>query len=143
MYARTLKNLLKKELKQQHKSILLLGPRQVGKSTLAKDLSPDLTINLARESDYRAHLHDTALIERQVHACANNALVLVDEIQRLPSLLNTIQALIDDNKTTSFILTGSSARKLKRKNANLLPGRIFAHRLFPLCMSFTVAKHCN
>lgn len=58
--------------------------------------------------------------------------IFIDEIQRLPSLLNTVQSIVDDNKQIIFLLTGSSARKLKRGAANLLPGRIFQHKLFPL-----------
>ena len=57
----------------------------------------------------------------------------IDEVQRLPSLLNTIQAIIDDTKNPpKFLLTGSSARKLRRGHANLLPGRLRVYRLGPL-----------
>lgn len=57
---------------------------------------------------------------------------MIDEIQRIPSLLNTVQALIDEDKRRRFFLTGSSARKLRRGGANLLPGRIHAYSLGPL-----------
>jgi len=107
-----------------------LGPRQVGKSTLLAELLPELVINLADESTYRDHLKDPALIRKQVEALSKG-IILVDEIQRLPSLLNTIQALIDEKKSRKFILTGSNARKLKKGHTNLLPGRIFSYRLFP------------
>ena len=63
-------------------------------------------------------------------------LVLVDEIQRHPPLLNTIQVLLDSKEYKNklkFLLSGSSARKLKRGEANLLPGRLFAYELGPLC----------
>lgn len=61
--------------------------------------------------------------------------VFIDEIQRLPSLLDTIQALIDESGgSIQFLLTGSSARKLKRGAANLLPGRVFTYRLGPLSL---------
>jgi predicted AAA+ superfamily ATPase len=63
--------------------------------------------------------------------------VFVDEVQRLPSLLNTIQAIVDLPKNDLlFLLTGSSARKLRRGQANLLPGRIHVHHLGP----FTLAE---
>ncbi len=62
--------------------------------------------------------------------------VFIDEVQRLPSLLNTIQAILDEKRPpTKFYLTGSSARKLRRGNANLLPGRIHAYHLGPLVAS--------
>ncbi|MBK8205002.1 MAG: AAA family ATPase [Bdellovibrionales bacterium] len=108
--------------------MLLLGPRKVGKSTLFRSLQPDLTIDLANESLYRQHLKDSELITRQVEALSQKKrLVFIDEIQRIPSMLNTIQALIDGNKSLRFLLSGSSARKLARGRANLLPGRILTN----------------
>jgi predicted AAA+ superfamily ATPase len=61
-----------------------------------------------------------------------NKTIFIDEIQRLPRLTNTIQALLDQKKQLRFFLTGSSARKLRREHANLLPGRIFSYQLGPL-----------
>jgi len=59
--------------------------------------------------------------------------IFIDEIQRLPSLLNTLQALLDaPSSRYRFLLSGSSARKLRRGQANLLPGRIFTYKLGPL-----------
>lgn len=58
--------------------------------------------------------------------------VLIDEVQRIPSILNTVQALIDAHPHLRFLLTGSSARRLKRGNANLLPGRVLMEHLPPL-----------
>ncbi len=110
---------------------MLLGPRQVGKSTLCKDFSPDLSINLANERIYTEHLKDPGLLERVVLAKRQVQLVLIDEVQRIPTILNTVQALIDDHGLR-FLLTGSSARKLKRGKANLLPGRLIVEYLPPL-----------
>lgn len=132
MIHRTLQAVLHKEIHEYRKSILLLGPRQVGKSTLMKHLNPQLTVNLADESTYRAHLNDPAFIRRQVQALAPQSLCLIDEVQRIPSLLNSVQAMMDEPQQWKFLLTGSSARKLKRGQANLLPGRVFSHFLFPL-----------
>jgi predicted AAA+ superfamily ATPase len=112
--------------------VLLLGPRQVGKSTLCRSLGLDLSINLANESTYVRHAKDPGLLEREVAALKRSSLILVDEIQRIPSLLNTIQFLIDEGRGHRFLLTGSSARKLKRGGANLLPGRIIMETLDPL-----------
>lgn len=131
MQKRILEDLLKISLQKNRKSIMLLGPRQVGKSTLIQSLKPDLKINLAEEKVYRDHLRDPELISRQVLAL-KKGLIFIDEIQRIPSLLNTLQMLIDEHKNYIFILTGSSARKLKKGRANLLPGRIFSYSLFPL-----------
>jgi predicted AAA+ superfamily ATPase len=121
-------------IKKHPKSILLLGPRQVGKSTLCQKIKPDLSINLADEEFFRQHLNDPALIKRIVSTLApqDDHLILIDEIQRIPSMLNTIQSLIDVRENLRFLLTGSSARKLKRGQANLLPGRVIIEYLPPL-----------
>ncbi|MFN8944149.1 MAG: AAA family ATPase, partial [Pseudobdellovibrionaceae bacterium] len=115
---------LKKFLVESSKSILLLGPRQTGKSTLIKQLGPSVVINLADQAEFTRFLADAGLLRRIV---GNTQKVMIDEIQRIPSLLNTVQALIDENKSRQFFLTGSSARKLRRGNANLLPGRVHAY----------------
>ncbi len=118
---------------QSKKSVLLLGPRQTGKSTLTQSLHPDLTINLAHEATYIDFLTTPLLLEQSLAVYQKPATIFIDEIQRLPSLLNTIQVLVDHPKPRlRFLLTGSSARKLKRGQANLLPGRIFTHHLGPL-----------
>lgn len=117
----------------KHKSVLLLGPRQVGKSTLFRSLRPDLTIDLANEALYGQHIKDPELVARQVQALSEKKrLVFIDEIQRIPGMLNTVQSLIDNDKSLRFLLSGSSARKLARGRANLLPGRILMEKLFPL-----------
>ncbi len=119
------------KIAKSSKSVLLLGPRQVGKSTLCQQLKPDLTINLSDQEQFNKHLRDVSLIKRLV-SDSEKKLIVIDEIQRLPEMLNTIQFLIDNNPDKRFILTGSSARKLKRGNANLLPGRVLVMNLSPL-----------
>ncbi len=114
------------------RSVLLLGARQVGKSTLARSLGPDLLVNLADEGTYLGYAKDPGRLGREVRALRRRSLILVDEVQRVPSLLNTVQALLDEGRPHRFILTGSSARKLRRGGANLLPGRIVLEYLDPL-----------
>lgn len=113
------------------KSILLLGPRQVGKSSLCKILNPDLIINLADQEQFNQHLKDPGYIKRLAEV-DQNKLIVVDEVQRIPDILNSIQYLIDNYPDKRFLITGSSARKLKKGNANLLPGRIIVMHLPPL-----------
>lgn len=103
------------------KSVLLLGPRQVGKSTLMRSLEPNLTIDLSDELEYLNHSSDPGLLKNLIESNKPST-VFIDEIQRLPQMLNTIQSIIDKDKKIKFYLTGSSARKLKRGGANLLPG---------------------
>jgi len=116
------------------KSVLLLGPRQTGKSTLLQSLRPDLSINFAHEDVYHDHLKNPSLLALKTRALPERArkIVLLDEIQRIPSILNTVQALQDEDKNLRFLLSGSSARKLSRGRANLLPGRILFEKLYPL-----------
>jgi predicted AAA+ superfamily ATPase len=131
--ATMIERILKKRIENHPKSILLLGPRQVGKSTLCNSLRPDLKVNLADEELFRQHLNDPGLIKRIIGGLPPGPKVIfIDEVQRIPTILNTIQALIDSDSDLRFLLTGSSARKLKRGNANLLPGRALLERLSPL-----------
>jgi predicted AAA+ superfamily ATPase len=119
-------------LRKTKKHVLLLGARQVGKSTLTRGLSPDLVVNLADERLFLGYAKDPGRLRRELAALAKPSLVVLDEIQRLPGLLNSVQAEIDEGTKHRFILTGSSVRKLKRGGANLLPGRIILEHLDPL-----------
>ena len=113
----------------QHKSLFLLGPRQAGKSTLLRErFDHARTIDLLNSDVYRTYLSHPERLRELVQA---EELVVIDEIQKLPSLLDEIQWLID-NRHCRFLLTGSSARKLRRGNANLLGGRALFFSLFPL-----------
>jgi len=118
------------------RSVLLLGPRQVGKSTLLQSLEPDLVINLASEREYFQFSSHPGRLESILEA-ENPRRVLIDEIQRIPALLNSVQFWVDHQKATKvsprqrtqFLLSGSSARKLRKGQANLAPGRL---RIFHL-----------
>ena len=118
-------------LKKSKKSVLVLGPRQTGKSTLMRSLDPELTINLALEATFLDFARNPRELGERMSAARYRS-VLIDEVQRLPRLLNTVQAILDETPPPpKFYLTGSSARKLRRGKANLLPGRIHAHFLGP------------
>ncbi len=127
--------IISRKVAASKKSLLLLGPRQTGKSTLVHSLKPDLEINLFRESEFLAFSANSSELEQRVSA-TNPTSVFIDEVQRLPSVLNTVQVLADEaareRRSLKFFLTGSSARKLKRAQANLLPGRILLYHLGPL-----------
>lgn len=133
---------LRARLASSSKHILLLGPRQVGKSTLARSLKPNHIINLMDESLYLAYSKEPGRFKREMAALAKPNLVVLDEIQRVPALLNTVQLLLDEGIRHRFILTGSSARKLKRGGANLLPGRILLEHLDPLSF-WELGTHFN
>lgn len=126
--------LVVQRLKDERLSALLLGPRQVGKSTLLSSLSPDLTLNLASLATFREYVTQPERLEAELAAAPSNVkTVFIDEVQRVPALLDGIQAIVDARpKRFRFLLSGSSARKLRRGHANLLPGRIVLHYLHPL-----------
>ena len=119
------------EIAKTKKSVLLLGPRQVGKSTLVAALKPDLSINLADEFEFLTHSSRPDELAKLIEIQSAQS-IFIDEVQRLPRILNTVQALVDRQKKLKFYLTGSSARKLKRGGANLLPGRVLNFKLGPL-----------
>lgn len=114
-----------------HRSIFLLGPRQTGKSTLVRASFPDAAVFDLLEADTFRDLSARPETLRQ-SLNPHQSVVIVDEIQKLPRLLDEIQLLIDRNKSLRVVLTGSSARKLKRGGANLLGGRAWMCRLHPL-----------
>ncbi|MCB1119457.1 MAG: ATP-binding protein [Chlamydiia bacterium] len=134
---RKIQHRIKQTLKRG-KSILLLGPRQTGKTTLMKELQADLYLNLANPKNRIAFDADPARLTREVEALYDEQnhvpFIIIDEVQKVPSLLDAVQDLIDEKKG-QFILTGSSARKLRRDGeANLLPGRVIVMRMDPLML---------
>ncbi|MBI5798736.1 MAG: ATP-binding protein [Candidatus Yonathbacteria bacterium] len=116
-------------------SALILGPRQVGKTTLVQDI----LAKVQNKADYllqnpavRIALEtDPARVIREVEALVGTPIIFVDEAQKVPEVFDAAQLLIDKKKA-AFIFTGSSARKLKRSGVNLLPGRIKRFHLDPL-----------
>ena len=130
MYPRS----LAKILCANQRSVLVLGPRQVGKSTLLASLAPDLTLNLASPRVFRDFVGYPERLERELRAAPPEVrTVFLDEVQRVPALLDVVQLFLDDYPGRfRFLLSGSSARKLRRGQANLLPGRIHVHQMHPL-----------
>ncbi len=114
----------------------LWGARQTGKSTLLKTLYPNaLRYDLLRAGEYRRLLQNPSLLREECLAYFGSGPqsdpVIVDEIQKIPELLDEAQSLIEDHHIR-FIFCGSSARKLKRGHANLLGGRAIRYELHPL-----------
>jgi predicted AAA+ superfamily ATPase len=112
-------------------SILLFGPRATGKTTWALNYYPDaLKFDLLDSGTYRELLAKPNRLADFIPP-AFKGQVLIDEIQRIPELLNEVHRLIESRKLI-FILTGSSARKLRRKGHNLLAGRALSYHMHPL-----------
>ena len=116
----------------ENESVFLLGARQTGKTTLVKDIFPDARYYDLLKSDVFERLFRAPwLFREELESCQPNELVIVDEIQKIPQLLDEVHWLIH-NRRLRFLLCGSSARKLKRCGANLLGGRAIKEILHPL-----------
>ncbi len=136
-YPRALESEIARHL-ARGKSILLLGPRQTGKTTLLGGLSADLAISLVAPGVRQRYERDPSLLAGEIRGLPGSArrrkrpLVTVDEVQKVPAIMDVGQDLIDRGEA-QFVFTGSSARKLRRGHEiNLLPGRVVALRLDPL-----------
>ena len=117
------------------KSVFLIGPRMCGKSMYAKNevRKPVLYWNLLSNTLYYRIIRNPALLEETLKAeNLTEGLVIIDEIQRAPQLLYTVQQFIEDTDLV-FLMTGSSVRKLKTGGVNLLGGRALEKKLHPLC----------
>ncbi|MEK7270632.1 MAG: AAA family ATPase [Planctomycetota bacterium] len=117
-------------------SFFLFGPRGTGKSTWVRSLFPDaLYIDLLREDVRFEYLGRPERFDARVEALPAGSTVIVDEIQRAPELLNSVHRFIETKRGLRFVLTGSSARKLKRDGVNLLGGRALLRRMHPFLAS--------
>lgn len=115
-------------------NFFLFGPRGAGKTTLLKNLvwlKSSLYINLLRAKEEQQFARDPDSLETIVNALPEAIEhIIIDEIQKIPKLLDVVHHLIESTNK-KFILTGSSARKLKHGGANLLAGRAFVYDLHP------------
>ena len=122
------------------KSHFLLGPRQTGKTSLiSHTLKTARVYDLLDTSIYLALSHNPGRIAEELRP--EDRIVVIDEIQRLPELLNEVHRLIETRRVR-FLLTGSSARKLRRGGVNLLGGRARTKYLHPLT-SKELGRHFN
>ncbi len=113
-------------------SFFLFGPRGTGKSTWLRATFPTAhTFNLLDEALYQSLLADAGLFASEIRALDRGSTVIVDEIQRLPRLLNEVHRHLEERRFR-FVLCGSSARKLKKEETNLLAGRAAWRTMHPL-----------
>ncbi len=126
------KRILENNLPQS--SFFLFGPRQVGKSTLLKKQRLDLAIDLLDPELQLAYNKNPNLLRQQIADLTSPTDVLIDEIQRVPRLLDVIHAIMEEIPEMRFILCGSSARKLRHGASNLLGGRALYRTMHPLTL---------
>jgi len=128
-------------------SVFLWGARQTGKSTLLKKLFPNCRYyDLLKGEQFERLNRRPELLRQELLTSQENDLIIIDEVQKIPQLLDEVHWLITNHKLR-FILCGSSARKLKRSGANLLGGRAVRNVLLPLVSSeipdFDLSKAIN
>lgn len=131
----------------ENESIFLWGARQTGKSTVLRVLYPDSRyIDLLKSDEFERYNRRPSLLREELSLLPENELIIIDEIQKIPALLDEVHWLMS-NKNLRFILSGSSARKLRRSGANLLGGRAIRKHLYPFVSSeiqeFDLIKACN
>src|SRR5687768_15430913 len=110
----------------------LFGPRGTGKTFwCAEHYGNSLRIDLLNASTLRLYTANPELLRETVAANADKKQIVIDEIQKLPALLDMVHLLIEEKTGQQFVLTGSSARKLRRQGVNLLGGRAAQKHLHP------------
>ena len=119
----------------KNKSFFLFGPRQAGKSTLLNEnftSSESLYYDFLKTELYEKIKTEPQLFRQEIlHRDKKKKIIILDEIQRIPELLNEVHYLMEKDKSLVFAISGSSARKIKRSQANMLGGRALTYKLFP------------
>lgn len=129
---------LKKHLDQ--KSILLLGPRRTGKSAFIQNqIKPDKYFNLLETETFSQLAYNPGLLKKAIQP--KDRVICIDEIQKLPNLMDEVHSLIETHKNLRFILTGSSAKNLKKSHTSLMAGR--ARQLSFLPFNYNEVKNYN
>lgn len=132
---------------ENNDSVFLWGARQVGKTTLLENVYPNARYyDLLQSTEFERLFRRPSLLSEELETASEGELVIIDEIQKVPQLLDEVHRLIHKKKLR-FILSGSSPRKLKRIGANLLGGRALKKTLFPLVSAeipdFDILKAVN
>ena len=131
-----METLIPRCFKPSKQHFFLFGPRGTGKSTFLKAVYPDAYyIDLLHPATLRRYQARPELIIEQVHGNPSVPVIIVDEVQKVPELLDAVHKLMEEKRGQQFILTGSSARKLKRSGIDLLAGRAVLKHMHPFLLN--------
>ncbi len=123
-------------LTSEKQSFFLFGPRGTGKSTYVRKAFPDaFYLDMLLPDIFRSYNARPERLKEVVHAQKGEKTIIIDEIQKAPQLLEVVHSLIEEKKGFQFVMTGSSARKLRRAGVNLLAGRALMKHMHPFIAS--------
>jgi len=126
----------KRFLQKSNESYFLFGPRGTGKTTWLKMNFPDaLIIDLLSTSAYITYSSNPERLRELIDGNPDKKIIIIDEVQRIPSILTLVHQIIEEKRGIQFILTGSSSRKLKRAGIDLLAGRALLKKCNPFIAS--------
>jgi predicted AAA+ superfamily ATPase len=129
----TIKRFLTLDL-PKNQSCFLWGARKTGKSTFLKQQFRESPyIDFLASDIYQAYLREPHRLREELRAAPPRYPIIIDEVQKVPAVLDEIHALIESQKGIQFILCGSSARRLRSTGANLLGGRAWRYMFLPFC----------
>lgn len=128
-----IKRYLKMDL-PKGQSCFLWGARKTGKSTYLKQNFPKaLYIDLLKSDIFQHYLRSPQKLRQELQSIDEDKIIIIDEVQKVPELLDEIHFLIEEKKNLTFILCGSSSRKLRSTGVNLLGGRAWRSMFLPFC----------
>lgn len=128
--------IIKRYFKGPKSSYFLFGPRGTGKTTWLKlNCKNELTVDLLKPDVYRRFKARPERLREIIEGNPDKKIVIIDEVQKVPELLDPVHSLMEEKKELLFILTGSSARKIKQSGVDLLGGRALVRSLHPFMAS--------
>jgi len=128
--------IIKRFFKSPKSSYFLFGPRGTGKTTWLKmNCKNELIIDLLDPGIYRRYKARPERLKELIEGNPDKKIVIIDEVQKVPELLDVVHLIIEEKPKLKFILTGSSARKIKQKGVDLLAGRAIVRSLHPFMAS--------
>lgn len=138
-----MESIIPRFFKVPKESFFLFGPRGTGKSTWLRSVMKNaLWVDLLEPDTFRSYSARPERLRELVLANKNKRVIIIDEVQKIPALLSVVHSLIERKEGWQFILTGSSARKLKRSGIDLLAGRVLKLTLHPF-MAAELGKKFN